>query len=935
MKKLTFLFLFMFMFVITNINAQDEGITLRFTANHTCSFAELDSIFIENLSQGGTKVLYYPDTVLSLIITNIGIIEGSFGNLYVSQNYPNPFTGETSIDIGVPQRDLFTLDVYDITGRRLTTKELKLEQGMHHFTFFACDKQAYILTVNSKNFSQKQVMIQSGKGSSSSPTIEYRGESIPDKSQQASSGDDFVFEPGDELRFTGYVSGDYEVITDSPDSDQDYFFDIAAEVPQQPSDILGETTVEPNETGLIYEVEEIQGVTYHWNVPQGWEITDGEGTHSIIVDAGTESGEISVVAENDCGISPASVLMVEVEEPTVYYNLTLSVDPAESGSVEGEGEYVEGEQVTITATSFAGFKFENWTDDQGDEVSSNGVHTFFMPAMDLHYTANFVESTDGQYGEGVTDIDGNEYLTVYIGELEWMAENLRVSTYLDGTPIPSGLSDSEWTDATQGASAIFPPDQVPGIDTEEGVLEAYGKLYNWWAVEDSRGLCPAGWRVPTHQDWDDLKWHLVDNYDDIMSSNVGNALKDCRQVNSPMGGDCDTSEHPRWNSHPNQFGTDKYNFSALPAGGRSHLTGAFSFLGTHAHFWTATEEEDNAILHQMGYNSGAIFNNDVDKRLGLSMRCVRDTLQIPHDLILVASPEEGGTVTGDGEYYFGDEVSVMATANEDYEFENWTNEADEVVSTDADYTFYMPDNDLALTANFTFVQSDPDGVTDIDGNEYPVVEIDGQWWLAANLRTTRYQDGSDIITGLSDSDWADATDGAYAIYPHDGLPGIDSDQEMTDAYGKLYNWYAIDDSRGLCPDDWRVPTNDEWTSFVNYLIDNYEYTSSNVANALKDCRQVNSPLGGDCETSDHPRWNQHFSHHGTDAFDFSVLPAGVRAANNGAFSGVGSFGAFWTATPEGDNAWMRSFNHNGGTIVSNNMDKNFGMGVRCILDADD
>lgn len=933
MKKYTLLLVFMF--VITGLNARSQDITLRFSANHTCSYAQLDSILVENLSQGGSTVLHYPDTILSLITTGIDAINANKSGFHVSQNYPNPFSGKTNIDIRVAERDVFNITVYDIRGLKLVSREITLDEGMHHFTFHACDKQSYILTVNGQNHSERQIMIQTVKSTGAIPDLTYQGSSFDNLTMDGSVEKDFDFDIGDELRFTGYAKGDHDIIIDAPDSDQDYTFEIAAEAPGQPSEILGETTVTPNETGLVYEVEADDALIYHWTVPTGWEITDGEGTHAITVNAGTESGEISVVAENDCGISPASVLLVTVEEPPVLYNLTLSVNPEEAGSVDGAGEYAEGEQVTILATAFEGFLFENWTDDNGNEIASSEAYTFNMSAMDLHYIANFILNPDGQFGDGVTDIDGNEYQTVFIGELEWMAENLRVSRYRDGTDIPSGFSETEWTDLSSGASAFFPPDMIPGLDTDEEVKEAYGKLYNWWAVEDSRGLCPAGWRVPTHQEWDDLKWHLVNNYDDIMSSNVGNALKDCRQLDSPIGGDCDTNEHPRWNFHPGHFGTDKYNFSALPGGGRSHLTGAFSFIGTHAHFWTLTEVGDNAYLHQINYNSGAIFNNTVDKRLGLSMRCVRDTLEISHDLTLIVNPEEGGQVTGDGTYFFGEEVSVVATANEDYEFESWSNQADEVVSTDSEYTFYMPNNDLILTANFTFVDSDPDGVTDIDGNEYPVVEIDGQWWMAANLRTTRYQDGSDIITGLSDSDWTDTTDGAYALYPHDGLPGIGSDEEMADAYGKLYNWYAIDDSRGLCPEGWRLPSNDEWTTFANYLTDNYDYSPSNVGNALKDCRQVNSPLGGDCDTSDHPRWNQHFSHHGSDAFSFSVLPTGVRAATNGAYTGVGAFGALWTSTPEGDNAWMRSFNHNGGTIVSNNMDKNFGMGVRCILDADD
>ncbi|TVQ83920.1 MAG: T9SS C-terminal target domain-containing protein, partial [Bacteroidetes bacterium] len=254
MKKITFLF--MFMFVITNLNAQDPDITLRFTANHTCSYAQLDSIFIENLSQGGSTVLYYPDTILSLIHTGIDVINDSHNSFHVSQNYPNPFAGKTNINIVVPERDNFNISIYDITGLKLVTQEIILDQGKHHFTFFACDKQSYILVVNARNHSERQIMIQTVKGSGSMPVITYQGASFNNQTMDGSVTKDFDYAPGNELRFTGYAKGDFDIITDTPESDQDYIFEIAAEVPGQPSEISGETTVTPNETGLIYEVEE-------------------------------------------------------------------------------------------------------------------------------------------------------------------------------------------------------------------------------------------------------------------------------------------------------------------------------------------------------------------------------------------------------------------------------------------------------------------------------------------------------------------------------------------------------------------------------------------------------------------------------------------------------------------------------------------------------
>lgn len=110
--------------------------------------------------------------------------------------------------------------------------------------------------------------------------------------------------------------------------------------------------------------------------------------------------------------------------------------------------------------------------------------------------------------------------------------------------------------------------------------------------------------------------------------------------------------------------------------------------------------------------------------------------------------------------------------------------------------------------------------------------------------------------------------GAYAIYPHDEAEGLNSEQEMAEAYGKLYNWYAVDDTRGLCPAGWRVPTNEEITALTDYIKGNIQ--QDDAANVLKSGRQVNSPLGGDCDTEEHPRWNENQTHHGTDDLEFDA-----------------------------------------------------------------
>ncbi len=222
-------------------------------------------------------------------------------------------------------------------------------------------------------------------------------------------------------------------------------------------------------------------------------------------------------------------------------------------------------------------------------------------------------------------------------------------------------------------------------------------------------------------------------------------------------------------------------------------------------------------------------------------------------------------------------------------------------------------------------------VTDIDGNEYKTVNIGNQEWMAENLRTTRYKDSSNIEDGLSHAKWANIEEGAYSVFPHENVDDIDSRQEMVKAYGKLYNWYTVADTRGICPEGWHVPSDDEWSELINYIINNYaDIDEYNIGNALKSCRQVDSPLGGDCDTNKHPVWVSHKKHYGTDNFGFSALPGGYRSYN-GIYYNIGNSGFWWTSTQSLlFTVWGRSLSYRKGTLEKGNDYENVGFSIRCL-----
>ena len=229
----------------------------------------------------------------------------------------------------------------------------------------------------------------------------------------------------------------------------------------------------------------------------------------------------------------------------------------------------------------------------------------------------------------VTDIDGNVYQTVTIGDQKWTTANLMVTRYNNGDSIITGLNNSEWITTTKGAMGIYPHSQIEGLDSEQKVLSAYGALYNWYATTNERGICPAGWRVPSVNDWQQLvdflmtEYGLHNEWGNPALNGVGNALKSCRQVNAPVEA-CNTNEHPRWHNYDNHYGTDDFGFSGLPGGYRTY-EGIYDHLGRHAGWWSTSD--NNPTRAGTGYTNngnGNLVITDYRKIEGFSIRCVRD-----------------------------------------------------------------------------------------------------------------------------------------------------------------------------------------------------------------------------------------------------------------------------------------------------------------------
>ena len=210
----------------------------------------------------------------------------------------------------------------------------------------------------------------------------------------------------------------------------------------------------------------------------------------------------------------------------------------------------------------------------------------------------------------------------------------------------------------------------------------------------------------------------------------------------------------------------------------------------------------------------------------------------------------------------------------------------------------------------------------MDGYSYNVVQIGCQCWFSENLRTTFYGNGDAIPAGLTNGEWTSTQAGATAVYGEGSSTCLNSspniaacnEAQSLEEYGHLYNWYAVDDARGLCPSGWHVPTDEEWTDLENYITS--QGFSGTEGTALK------SQNG----------WTQ--SGNGADDFGFSALPGGSRFHNVGSFYNAGAVGSWWSSSPSGGNAWRRSLYFYDPEISRANKPPRYGYSVRCLRDAD-
>ena len=216
----------------------------------------------------------------------------------------------------------------------------------------------------------------------------------------------------------------------------------------------------------------------------------------------------------------------------------------------------------------------------------------------INVTVDDVTQTAGIPGPNITDSEGNTYKTVTIGNQQWMAENLEVTKYNDGTAISNITDITQWRNLTTAAWTYHNNDAANNAK--------YGKLYNWYTtsptMNGNKNVCPTGWHVPT-----DAEWTVLTDY--LGGETVaGGKMKEVGTEN--------------WDT-PNTDATNTSLFTGLP-GGLRNANGDYNYEASGGTWWSSTGNASNAWYRYLDSGDGIAGRNDSGKRNGFSVRCLKD-----------------------------------------------------------------------------------------------------------------------------------------------------------------------------------------------------------------------------------------------------------------------------------------------------------------------
>jgi uncharacterized protein (TIGR02145 family) len=612
-------------------------------------------------------------------------------------------------------------------------------------------------------------------------------------------------------------------------------------------------------------------------------------------------------------------------KPTLFsgnYN-DLTNKPAIDGS---ETKIQAGNNVTVTGTGTTVNPYRiNSTNgsvpgnNPGDMLYWNGSTWVIVPvgSNGQVLTINNGVPTWGSVATTVTDIDGNVYETKTIGTQIWMTENLKTSKYNNGIPILNVTDNTEWRGLTSGAYCWYNHDAATYKDV-------YGALYNWYTVTTGT-LCPKGWHVPSETEWTTLVTFLGGE------SVAGGKLKEAGTIH--------------WNS-PNAGANNESGFNALP-GGYYHNSGSFNNIGDWGTWWSSSEYIANycSWYRRIDNSSGSVSKaySTWPAGDGYSVRCLQGEGQIIPTVttgiitsILKTTATSGGNITNNGgtaiytggvcwntspnptiaNYKTSDITGTGSFSSSLAGLTLGTKYYVRAYATNSTGTWYG-DEITFTTVDIDVIIFNPEltygSVNDNDGNTYKTIQIGAQTWMAENLKTTKYSDGTTIPLVTDITTWVSSTAPGYCWYNND-------EATYKNAYGALYNWYVVDrvtnGGKNVCPTGWHVPIETEWTTLVTFL-------------------GGESVAGGKLKEAGTIHWLSPNTN-ATNEIGFTALSGGYRHFS-GAYNNIGFWGAWWSSVEySATYSWYRRLDNVTGityTAYSTwGVGSGSGFSIRCLKD---
>ena len=360
-----------------------------------------------------------------------------------------------------------------------------------------------------------------------------------------------------------------------------------------------DNTVVAESLSIRWDWENDGAFDTHWSriKVENYSYTVGGGDKIILLEVKDSAG-LSNTATKTIYINTRPV-------PSFTYTRDIEVEGKINYDASVSNDYEDGENLEYR-WDFDGDGVYD-TDWSGDKTASYSFGTIvaintILGVKDRDNVTNIVSQEVLVNNGRVTDIDGNVYKTIKIGDQIWMAENLKVTHYRDGNSIPYVTNYKEWIRLKTGAYCAY--------DNDENNAAIYGLLYNWMAVDDSRKIAPEGWHVPSYDEWQVLVDYLAGYAGCKLAGNAA-LWEDGVLVNDPTFGET--------------------GFCALPGGDRyCCVYDRFELLGKCAQFWTSSGKvtNDDHQFHPefraIRYSGVGVGGFPVPKQFGYSVRCIKD-----------------------------------------------------------------------------------------------------------------------------------------------------------------------------------------------------------------------------------------------------------------------------------------------------------------------